>query len=82
MPGPDLSELPPTLTADEVAGLLRISRWQCYELAKSGRLPSLRLGRSVRFPRRAVLELLGEVDAATPSPPEADVVELRRGAER
>ncbi len=76
-----LSELPPTLTADEVAGVLRISRWQAYELAKTGRLPSLRLGRTVRFPRRAVLELLGEVDAATPSP-QADVVELRRGAER
>ncbi len=80
-----VGELPSVLTADEVAAMLRISRWQAYELAKSGRLPSLRLGRAVRFPRRAVLELLGEVEPpASPSPAhaQADVVELRRGGER
>ncbi len=76
------SELPSVLTADEVAALLRISRWQVYEMRKTGRLPALSLGRSVRFARRHVLELLGEVDAATPSPPEADVVELHRGVKR
>ncbi len=85
MIGADATEHPAVLTAEEVAAILRISRWQTYELAKSGRLPSLRLGRSLRFPRRGVLELLGELEPPAPPSPadaQADVVELRRGGER
>lgn len=51
------------LTADEVASLLKISRWHVYELArertKSGDLrkdplPCIRLGKAVRFRRSDV----------------------------
>lgn len=51
------------LTAEEVATLLRLSKWQVYELAKERSrtgdmrefpLPSLRIGKAVRFNRQAV----------------------------
>lgn len=51
------------MTADEVAALLKVSKWHVYELAqprtKSGDvrkdpLPCIRLGKSVRFPRSDV----------------------------
>jgi excisionase family DNA binding protein len=46
------------LTADEVAGLLRLDRKTVYEAARSGSLPCLRLGKILRFSRQAVLETL------------------------
>ena len=48
----------PLLRAEEVAKLLRVSRWRVYELARRGRLPAVRLGRSVRFDQRALEQLL------------------------
>jgi predicted DNA-binding transcriptional regulator AlpA len=51
------------LNADELATILKISKWQVYDLAKertrSGDvrkhpLPSLRIGTSVRFSKAAV----------------------------
>jgi excisionase family DNA binding protein len=39
------------LTADDVAGLLRVPKSTVYELARTGRLPCLRIGRAVRFYR-------------------------------
>ncbi len=79
----DLADLPPALDVGTVAELLGVSRWLVYEAVKRGQIPALHVGRTVRVPRRAVLELLGEVEATTPAPPsQADVVGLRRGAER
>lgn len=52
-----------TLTVEEAAGLLGISRALAYELVGRGELPGLRLGRRVVVPRRAIDALL---DAATP----------------
>ncbi len=46
------------LTIDETADLLRLSRSQIYALAQDGRLPAIRIGRSVRVPRRRLLEWL------------------------
>jgi excisionase family DNA binding protein len=51
-----------TLTVDEVALALGISRSSAYECAKRGDIPTVRLGRRIVVPRRAVLELLGEPD--------------------
>ncbi len=51
-----------TLTIVEVAALLGISRALAYELVKRGELPSLRLGRRVVVPRKA---LEAFVEAAT-----------------
>ena len=38
------------LTVEEVAGRLRISRNHAYDLVAQKRLPSIRLGRSIRIP--------------------------------
>jgi excisionase family DNA binding protein len=46
-----------TLTVDEAAQVLGISRALAYELVARGELPSLRLGRRIVIPRRA-LELV------------------------
>lgn len=37
------------LTADEVAGLLRLPVSTIYDLARTGRLPHLKIGRALRF---------------------------------
>jgi excisionase family DNA binding protein len=51
-----------TLTVDEVAVALGISRSSAYECAKRGEIPTVRFGRRIVVPRRAVLALLGETD--------------------
>ena len=45
----------PLLTADQVASLLSIKRSTVYELARTGQLPSIKIGRHLRF-TRAMLE--------------------------
>ncbi|HEY5455711.1 MAG TPA: helix-turn-helix domain-containing protein [Acidothermaceae bacterium] len=51
-------ELPAVLTVTEVAVWLRSSPDTVYGLAASGALPSLRLGRSLRFSKAAVLAFI------------------------
>lgn len=48
-----------TLTVDEAARLLGISRALAYELVRDGEIPSLRLRRRIVIPRRAIDALLG-----------------------
>jgi excisionase family DNA binding protein len=43
---------------DEVAATLRVSRWSVYRRAAAGEIPSIRLGRSVRFDLGAVVAAL------------------------
>jgi excisionase family DNA binding protein len=62
---PPLEEAPVTLTVEEAARYLRIGRAAGYAAVKAKEIPSVKLGRSIRIPRRALLELLGEPD---PSP--------------
>ena len=47
-----------TLTVEEAARALGISRTLAYELVTRGELPSLRLGRRLVVPRRALEALL------------------------
>jgi excisionase family DNA binding protein len=47
-----------TLSADEVAALLGVSRAKVYEAIHEGELPSIRLGRRVLVPTRALYELV------------------------
>ena len=47
-----------TLTVDQAASLLGISRGLAYELVARGELRSVRLGRRIVVPRRVVDELL------------------------
>ncbi len=50
-----------TLTLPEAAHVLGISRSTAYELARTGELPALRLGRRLVIPTSALESLLGSV---------------------
>jgi excisionase family DNA binding protein len=47
-----------TLTVEQAAAILGVSRAFAYELARTGELPSVRLGRRIVIPRRALVRLL------------------------
>ena len=49
-----------TLTVDDAARLLGISRSLAYELVALGEIPSIRLGRRVLVPRRGLYRLVEE----------------------
>lgn len=49
-----------TYSVDEVAKLLGIGRNSAYRAVQTGELPSLRIGRRVVVPRRALEEWLTE----------------------
>lgn len=57
-----------TVTVEEAARVLGISRAFAYVLVKNEELPSVRLGRRVVVPRRA-LERILEADDANPKGP-------------
>lgn len=42
----------PLLTAEEMAEVLRLPVSTIYDLARTGRLPPLKIGRALRFSRR------------------------------
>jgi excisionase family DNA binding protein len=44
------------LTADEVAGYLKLSKITVYKLAKQGKIPGFRVGGSWRFNRSIIEE--------------------------
>ena len=46
---------PELLDARQVSQMLSIGRNRVYELANSGKLPCIRLGATLRFPRAALL---------------------------
>ena len=48
----------PVLTVEEAAILLRISRGSAYEAAKTGELPTLRIGRRLLVSRARLMTLL------------------------
>lgn len=48
------------LTAEDLAGFLAISQKTVYALAKSGRLPSIRFGSTVRFDPAVIADWLEE----------------------
>jgi len=54
-------DAPATLTVEQVAEVLGISRGLAYESVRSGELPVLHLGRRVLVPVPALLALLGVV---------------------
>ncbi len=51
------------MSVTEAAGVLGISRGLAYELARTGQLPSLRLGRRLVVPRAALLSWLESATA-------------------
>ena len=54
----DLRYLPMTLRVEDLMPLLGIGRNTAYELIRSGRIRSVRIGRQIRIPREALLEFL------------------------
>jgi excisionase family DNA binding protein len=50
---------PSTMSITEAADTLGIGRTLAYELAHTGELPTVRLGRRLVVPRRALERLLG-----------------------
>ncbi len=52
------------LSVEEAGGLLGISRDLAYDLVARGELPSVRLGRRLVVPRRALEEALGRLTEA------------------
>ena len=63
-----LATLPEVLTAREAAAILRIGRNQLYQAIARGELAAVRIGRSIRIPKQALLDLL----AAASAPPASD----------
>jgi excisionase family DNA binding protein len=59
MSGRDLAEYGELLTMDEVCVVLQLSRNTVYELARSGDVPTIRLGRQLRTPRAALEDMIG-----------------------
>jgi excisionase family DNA binding protein len=57
---PEAQGLPPVLDVPAAAALLGISRSTAYELVRTGRWPTpvLRLGRLIRVPSAALVQLL------------------------
>jgi excisionase family DNA binding protein len=51
-------ETRPTLSVDEAAVLLGISRSSAYAAVKAGQIPSLSFGRRLRVPTAALVRLL------------------------
>jgi len=51
------------LTAREAAAILRVGRNQLYQAVARGQLPAVRIGRTIRIPKHALLDLL---DPASP----------------
>jgi excisionase family DNA binding protein len=63
------------LTPDEVANQLRMKKSWVYAAAKSGEIPHLRLGRSVRFRQSAIDTYLAGIETGGDVP-------VARGATR
>ena len=63
----DLAALPPVLTVEEAAKVLRISRGAAYEAVRTNALPHVRIGRTIRVPRAGLLDLLAEGNGDSPA---------------
>lgn len=62
----ELEKLPPVLRVKELAQILSITDSTAYALVHAGRIRSVRLRRSYRIPREAVMEYLMCGADATP----------------
>ena len=56
----ELSKLPPTISIEEAALLLGISRSAAYRAAKAGQLVTFRVGRRRLVPTAPLLRMLGQ----------------------
>lgn len=54
----NLESLPLLLTVNELASVLRIGRNAAYQLVNDGEIQSIRVGRSIRIPRNALIQFM------------------------
>jgi excisionase family DNA binding protein len=64
-----LAMLPEVLTVREAAAILRVGRNQLYQAVARGELGAVHIGRSIRIPKQALLDLLA---SANPPPAHRD----------
>jgi excisionase family DNA binding protein len=62
-----LATLPEVLTVREAAAILRVGRNQLYQAVARGELGAVRIGRSIRIPKQALLDLLTPASPSTAS---------------
>ena len=55
-----LDDLPLALRVEDLMPILGIGRNTAYELVRSGKIRSIRVGRKIRVPKDAVAAFLGE----------------------
>ena len=53
----------PTMTVDETAALLGISRGLAFLAVRTGELPSIRIGRRILIPRQRLLDMINNPTA-------------------
>lgn len=51
-------DLPLTLRVEDLMPILGIGRNTAYELIRSGKIRSIRIGKKIRIPKAAILEFL------------------------
>jgi excisionase family DNA binding protein len=51
-------QLPPTMSVQEAADFLGVGKNAVYEAVRTGKVPSLRIGRRIRVPSHALLKSL------------------------
>ena len=54
----NIESLPLLLTVSDLASILRIGRNAAYQLVKDGNIQSIRVGRSIRIPRKAQIQFM------------------------
>jgi len=80
-PPPRLDDLPDLLTVEEYAHWARRGRNRAYDDVRMGLVPSVRLGRTLRIPKAALLRFLETASAAHAEPRAVgDPLPLRRRA--
>jgi len=57
---PSIDELPDVMRVEHVAKFLQIGRSQAYEAIRVGEIPAVRVGRSIRILKRALLAAMGD----------------------
>ena len=62
-----LATLPEVLTAREAAAILRVGRNQLYQAVARGQLGAVRIGRTIRIPKQALLDLLAAANSPAAS---------------
>ena len=53
-----LAEMPDVMTVPEAAQVLRLGRNTAYDLARTGAIPTIKLGRRLLVPKHGLLRLL------------------------